>query len=90
MDFEAKMNGIPANTTLEAARKEFEILRKLGLQVRARMAFEMSDNLRRIVEAGVRRRHPDFDEKRIQLEVLRFMVGDKLYRQMLKETEGPS
>ena len=90
MDFEAKMNGIPANTTLEAARKEFEILRRLGPQVRARMAFEMSDNLRRNVEAGVRRRHPDFDEKRIQLEVLRFMVGDKLHRQMLKETEGPS
>jgi len=78
------MNGIPADTTLEAARKEFEILRNLGSEVRARMAIEMSDNLRRIVEAGVRYRHPDFDQKKIKLEVLRLMIGDKLYRQMLK------
>ncbi len=85
-----KMNGIPADTTLEAVRKEFEILRRLGPQVRARMAFEMSDNLRRIVEAGVRHRHPDFGEKKIKLEVLRLMIGDKLYRQMLKGTETRS
>jgi hypothetical protein len=84
------MNGIPADTTLEAARKEFEILRRFGPQVCARMAFEMSDNLRRIVEAGVRHRHPEFDQEEIQLEVLRLMIGDKLYKQMQKETEGPS
>jgi len=81
------MNGIPADTTLEAARKEFEILRRLGPQVRARIAFELSDNLRRIVEAGIRNRHPDFDQKKIKLEVLRLMIGDKLYRQMLKGTK---
>jgi hypothetical protein len=80
------MNGIPLDTTIEAARKEFEILRRLGPRIRARMAFEMSDNLRRIVEAGVRNRHPDFDQKKIQLEVLRLMIGDKLYSQMLKGT----
>ncbi|HUT44741.1 MAG TPA: hypothetical protein VMX36_00585 [Sedimentisphaerales bacterium] len=85
-----KMNGIPSDTTLEAARKEFEILRRLGPHVRARMEFEMSDNLRRIVEAGVRHRHPDFDEKKIRLEVLRLMIRDKLYRQMLKGTETRS
>ena len=84
------MNGIPADTTLEAARQELEILRKLGSQVRAAMAFEMSDNLRCIVEAGVRYRHPDFDREKVRLEVLRLMIGDKLYKQMLKETEGPS
>jgi len=84
------MNGIPADTTLDAARKEFEILRRLGPDVRARMAFDMSDSLRRIVEAGVRHRHPDFDEKKIKLEVLRLMIGDKLYRQMLKGTETRS
>jgi len=81
------MNGIPSDTNLEAARKEFEILRRLGPQVRARMVFEMSDGLRRIVEAGVRNRHPDFDQKKIKLEVLRLMIGEKLYRQMLIGTE---
>ena len=79
------MNGLPADTTLEAARKEFEILRRLGPEVRARMAIEMSDGLRRLVEAGIRQRHPDFNQKRIKLEVLRLMIGDKLYRQMILE-----
>ncbi|MFC1637205.1 hypothetical protein ACFL5Z_20495 [Planctomycetota bacterium] len=77
-------NGIFADTNLEAARKEFEILRRLGPETRAKMAFEMSDGLRRIVEAGVRQRHPDFDQKKIKLEVLLLMIGDKLYRQMRK------
>jgi hypothetical protein len=82
-----KTTGIPEDTTLEAARKEFEILRRLGPEARAKMAFEMSDNLRHIVEAGVRHRHPDFNEKKINLEVLRLMIGDKLYRQMCKDID---
>lgn len=49
------------------------------------MAFEMSDNLRHVVEAGVRHRHPDFDEEKVKLEVLRLMIGDELYKQMSKE-----
>jgi len=82
------MDSIPADTTLEAAKKQFEILRRLGPEVRLKMAFEMSDNLRQIVEDGVRDRHPGFDEKKVKLEVLRLMIGDKLYRQILKEAGG--
>jgi len=78
------MKAIPSDTTIETARKEYEILRRLGPEVRAEMAFEMSDNLRSVVEAGVRLRRPDFDEEKVRLEVVRLMVGDKLYSQMLK------
>ena len=81
------MTGIPSDTTLEAARKEFEILRRFGPKVRARMAFEMSDSLRRIVEAGVRNRHPDFDQRKIGLEVIRLMIGDKLARVIASEAK---
>ncbi len=82
------MSVLPSDTTLEAARKEFEVLRKLGPEVRARMAFELSDNLRGLVEAGVRHRHPDFGEKEVRLEVLRLMIGNELYKQILKEAGG--
>ena len=75
------MNTIPADTTLEAVRKQFEILRRLGPEVRLKMAFEMSDNLRRIVEAGVRGRHPDYNEQKIKQGVLRLMIGERLYRE---------
>jgi DNA-binding HxlR family transcriptional regulator len=76
------MDAIPLDTTIDAARKQFEILRRLGPEVRLKMAFELSDNLRSLVEAGVRQRHPDFDEQRVQQEVLRLMVGETLFRQM--------
>lgn len=76
------MNWIPADTTIEAARKQFEILRRLGSEARARMAFEMSDNLRSIVESGVRCRHPDYSEQKIQKEVLRLMIGEALFKQV--------
>jgi len=82
------MDSIPADTTLEAAKKQFEILRRLGPEVRLQMAFEMSDNLRQIVEDGVKHHHPDFDEKKVKLEVLRLMIGDKLYGQILKDAGG--
>lgn len=75
------MNMIPADTTVEAVRKQFEILRRLGPEVRLKMAFEMSDNLRRIVEAGVRGRHPDYNEQQIKQGVLRLMIGERLYRE---------
>ncbi len=48
------MNTIPADTTLEAVRKQFEILRRLGPEVRLKIALEMRDNLRSIFEAGLR------------------------------------
>jgi hypothetical protein len=79
------MNAIPADTTLEGARKEFEILRKLEPEVRAAMALEMSNNLRDLVEAGVRYRHPDFDQEKVGQEVLRLMIGGELYEQMRTE-----
>jgi len=79
------MDAIPEDTTVEAAAKQFEILRRLGIEARAEMTFQLSDNLRQTVEAGVKYRHPDYDKKKVRLEVLRLMIGDKLYQQILKE-----
>ncbi len=82
------MNAMPADTTIEAARKQLEILRRLGPEVRLKMAFEMSDNLRSIVESGVRGRNPHYDEQKIKQEVLRLMIGERLFREIFEE--GPN
>ena len=71
--------GLPRDTTPEAMAKEFEILRRIGPTGRLAMAFELSDNLRSLVRAGVRHRHPDWDETRVRLEVFRLTYGDRLY-----------
>ena len=82
------MKTIPADKTIEAARKQFEILRKLGPEVRAKMAFEMSDNLRRTVEAGVRQRHPDWGQEEVKRAVLRLTIGERLFRQVFGDAEA--
>ena len=81
------MNAIPADTTIEAARKQFEILRRLDAETRLKMAFELSDNLRSIVEAGVRLRHPEYDEQQINRQVIRLMIGEALFKQVYPDVE---
>ncbi len=43
------------------------------------MTFELSDNLRAITEAGIRHRHPEYDEEQVRLALIRAVLGDKLF-----------
>ncbi|MHC4726060.1 MAG: hypothetical protein ACYS17_02440 [Planctomycetota bacterium] len=81
------MNMIPVDTTIEAVRKQCEILRRLGPEVRLKMAFELSNNLLSIVEAGVRERNRSYNEQQIKQEVLRLMIGDALFKQIYPDIE---
>jgi hypothetical protein len=76
---------IPADTSIEAIRKQVEILRRMGPEARLQPAFELSDNLRSIVEAGVRGRNPDYNENEVKQEVLRLMIGDALFKKVYPE-----
>lgn len=76
-----EIEGIPRDTTRDAFLRQLEVLRRLGLEGRAAMTFELSDNLRSLVEAGVRHRHPDWDDRAVEREVIRLMIGDDLFRQ---------
>ena len=81
------MKIIPSDTTIDAAVKQFEILRRLGAETRAEMTIELSNNLRSIVEAGVRHRHPDYDEQTVKLAVLRLTIGEDLFREAFGDVE---
>jgi hypothetical protein len=74
------MNLIPSDTTIDALRKQFEILERIGIEGRAEMTFQLSDNLRQIIEEGVRLRHPEYSDSQVRQEVLRITLGDELYR----------
>ncbi len=69
----------PADTTIEAFKVQVAALRRLGLEGRARMTFELSDNLRAVTEAGIRHRHPEYDKEQVRLALIRTMLGDKLF-----------
>jgi hypothetical protein len=51
------------------------------------MTFELGDNLRRIVEDGVRHRHPDWDEQAVRLGAIRITLGKRLFEQVFGEME---
>ncbi len=77
------MKGMPADTAIEAAKKQYEILRRLSSQKRALISFELSDNVRQNAIAGIKKLHPDFTDTQIKMELLRRMVGDELFRKII-------
>jgi hypothetical protein len=81
--FETEMNWIPRDTTIEPARKQIEILRRMSPQKRALISFELSDNVRQIAIAGIKKLHPDFTDGHIKMELLRRTVGDELFRKII-------
>jgi hypothetical protein len=80
------MNAIPSDTTIEAMKKQYEILRTLLPEKRLTIAFELSDYLRSVVQAGIKQRHPDYNEQQIEKEVLRLMIGESLFKQIYPNT----
>lgn len=73
------------DTTAEALAVQFRILRRMGSAGRAAMTFELSNNLRLLVEAGVRHRNPLWDDRAVEREVIRLMIGDELFRKAYGE-----
>jgi hypothetical protein len=69
------------DTTSEALAVQLRILRRLSPADRLAVMFELSDNMRSLVAAGVRHRHPDWDDRTVEREVVRLMIGDALFRQ---------
>ncbi len=59
----------------------FRVLRRIGPAGRLAMMFELSDNLRQIAKDGVRHHQPDWDDRTVEREDIRLMIGDDLFRQ---------
>lgn len=76
-----------SDTTAEAARIHFEALRRLGIEQRASMTFELSDSLQRVTETGVRYRHPEYEDELVRLAVVRLWLGSELFRRVHPEVE---
>jgi len=70
---------LDADTSKEAMRVQVAILRKLGPERRLRMALELSETVRAVAEAGIRHRHPDYDERQVRRALIRMMLGDELF-----------
>jgi hypothetical protein len=72
---------VPADTTPEAARFQFDVFRSMPPQRRLELALQMSTALRNVAAAGVRSRHPEYTEQQVRLAVARLTLGEKLFAQ---------
>ncbi|HYV38717.1 MAG TPA: hypothetical protein VE988_23735 [Gemmataceae bacterium] len=70
---------VPAVTTREAALVQLEIYRRMPPGRTLKMAMEMSDFMRDIAAAGVRRRHPEYDEQQVKMALIRLTAGEDLF-----------
>lgn len=68
-----------ADTSHEAQAMVWRALRALPPSRKLEMAFELSDELRRATRDGIRRRHPDYDERTVELALRRLMWGEALF-----------
>lgn len=57
---------------------QLRLYREIGETGRERIAAEMSDLLRDLAIAGVRYRHPEYDEEQVLAEVLAVFYGHQL------------
>jgi hypothetical protein len=68
----------PMDTAPDAHALQIDAVRRMGPESRARLAFEMSDEIRSISAEGVRRRHPEYDERSVERAVATLYLGPEL------------
>lgn len=68
------------DTLKDAQEKQMEILRRMGPEGRLRAAIALSRTSRELLSEGVRRRHPDYDERRIRLQTIHLILPEDLFR----------
>lgn len=76
-DVAVNLQGVPRFTA-----DLVEVRRRLGIGQCAAMTFELSDVLRCVTEAGIRHRHPGYDNEMVRLALIRLWLGSELFRRI--------
>lgn len=67
------------DTSADVAGVQAEAFRRMGPEGRLRAALEMSEEMGRILEAGVRARHPGYTADEVRLAAIRLRLGEPLF-----------
>jgi hypothetical protein len=71
---------IAADTSPEADALQIEAYRRMGGTGRAQVMFRLCEMARQAAEAGIRKRHPDYDDAQVRMAFARLLYGDDLVR----------
>ena len=72
---------LPFDTEKDLVVRQFEILQKMDVGARARMTFQLSDNLKSITESGIHDRHPNYTQEQIKQASLSLIVDKSILAQ---------
>jgi hypothetical protein len=71
-----------SDTTADADRVQVEACRRMGGAGRVAAMFRLIARARDTALAGIRHRHPEYDEERQRLAYARLVLGDDLVRKV--------
>jgi hypothetical protein len=72
----------PADTSWEAHCVQVEAWRRMGGQGRSAVMFRLIELARNTTLAGIRSRHPEYDDERVRLAYARIVLGDEMVRRV--------
>jgi hypothetical protein len=78
---------IAADTSPDADVVQLEAYRRMGGGGRAQVMFRLSEMARGTAEAGIRKRHPEYDHSQVMLALARLLHGDDLVRRAWPDRE---
>lgn len=74
-----------SDTAQQSEGVMIEMLRKISPEARLETALEFTEILRKLIESGVRVRHPEYSDKEVKLAVIRIILGEKLFKKVYPE-----
>jgi hypothetical protein len=78
---------LPSDTSKDAALKQMEVLRNMGLEGRAKLTFQLCENLRQITRAGICHRPPDYTERQVTQAYLKLILDKELFDRVFPDCE---
>lgn len=79
--------GRPADTAAEAWAAQVALLSRMGASKRSALAFRLTQLAREASRAGIRARHPEYDEAAVRRAFFRLLHGDALTRAVWPDQE---
>ena len=73
------------DTTFESEQLQIEIFRGMGPGRRLQAGIDLAQTCRKLLEAGVRIRHPEYDATQVKLAVIRLQLGEELFLKVYPE-----
>lgn len=78
---------VPSDTAREADGLQLEVYRRLGGAGRVATVFRLNTMVRTVAMAGIRRRHPAYDDRHVEYAWQRLVLGDALVREAFPDRD---